>query len=407
MSRQLSCVAILLAALLAPAGAQAPAAAPSTFDMLVIPIRQDGVPDAWKHSLPEVGPSFTVVDSLCPGEVVTLLVLLRGIGDEAQGQGRVTMSLREQEPTGEPGLVQDEISAWAGTLPPRKDRLLLSQANLGISYEASDPLGKHVFTLEAIDAATGAHVERSVDLTLVKWRYGEKPGTPEEYEGWREGYHRAPQPAQAVRAFLEFGELSKGDSWNFGVVGLFRTIFTDEPWLLEHLIATARTMDEDRQARTALLLALLGKLDRLPVLYPEADHAAQVKAALKDVAMPDAYGELKGPEQLDLLWGEFFASGRYRPVRQIVRAFESSAGGDPVALFRMSPRGDEDKALLRVRVGAQTAVSSFNNSVKQNPLVRQYAQWMLTGEPLSEKEQTFVSAALTVAANEARDEPPP
>lgn len=386
-----------------PAAAAAPA---DTFDMQVVAIRHDGVPDVWSHSLPDVGPEFAIVNSVCPGEGITLLVALRGIGDEGHGEGRVTMTLREELPTGKPGMQEDAIPAWSGKLP-RHANLVLSQANVGLAWDGTDPLGDRVLTLVATDAASGTRVERKLTLALVKWSYGDAPATAQDYEAWSDVYHRAPKPAQAVRAFLEFGELTSGKDWNYGSVGLFRTIFTDEPWLLGHLIETARTMDNERQAKTAILLALVGHVERVPQLYPDAEQAGKVQAALKDVALPDPYGELTIPGQLDLLWGEFFASGRYRPVRQVARAFEVMTGGDPVALFRMSERTEEDEALMNRRLAAQAAVWSFNTNVGHHEVVRQFAQWMLQNEPLSDRETIFVSGALKLAAEAAGAEQPP
>jgi hypothetical protein len=397
----------LLTVLLACATAQEPPAAPAdTFDMQVVPIRHDGVPDAWSHSLPDVGPKFAIVDSVCPGEAFTLLVALRGLGDEGHGDGHVSMTLRETLPSGQPGMHEDAIPAWSGKLP-RPDVLVLSQANVGLTYDDTDPLGARVLTLAATDAASGKRVERRLELALVKWSYGDAPATEQDYEAWSDDYHRAPKPAQAVRAFLEFGELTKGKDWVYGSVGLFRTIFTDEPWLLDHLIETARTMDVGRQAKTAILLALVGHVDRVPDLYPDAEQAGKVAAALKDVALPDPYGELTIPGQLDLLWGEFFASGRYRPVRQVVKAFEVMTGGDPVALFKLSEQKEEDRLLMVKRMAAQSAVWSFNSNVEHHELVHQYAQWMLKNDELSDREKLFVSGALKVAADSAGAEQAP
>jgi hypothetical protein len=387
--------------------AQEPAAAPASdaFDMLVLAVRHDDVPDIWNHSLPEVGPLLGTCSSLCPDETVTLLILLRHIGVDARGEGHVMVALHETLPSGEPGMQEQDIPAWSGPVPAG-DMVLKSKSQLGLSYDATDPLGRHVLKLVAVDGVSGAEVEREVALDLVAWSYGEKPASEQEFEAWYQSYHQAPQPAQAVRAFLEYAQLTQGEDWNFAMVGLFRTIFDDDPWLLDPLVRTARGLDADKQARTATLLGLMGQLDRLDALYAQPEQAQQVRELMKKVKLPDPYGELVNAGQLDLLWGEFFASGRYRPVRQIVRAFNDVAGGDPVALYRISEKTDEDRATLLRRVAAQSAVWSFNSNVRQHPVVREFARWMLAHETLTETEESTLKASLMVASEDAKDAAP-
>jgi len=384
-----------------PAGADAGA-----FDMLVLPVRSDPGLDMWNHVPSEVGPTFRTVSSICPNEQIMVLAFFKNLGDDGHGQGHATLEFTEEGPDGKIGLHQANVPAWDGPVPPA-NVIALSRSTMGISFDDKEPLGPMHFRLSARDDVRGVTVEKSFDLSLVPWSYGDKPASSEDFDAWFPAYHDAPHPAEAVRAFLEYASFEDvaHHDWNYATVGFFCSIFRDQPWLLDHLLASARTADEDRRAKTAILLHLLGEDDRLGELYSDPDGLAKTRGLLADVTLPDPYGPLASPAQLDLLWGEFFASGRYRPVRQIVRALDLMDSADPTDVYKASAKTEADKAALLRALAVRSAVWSLRSNLEQHPLVFQFGVWMLTHEELAPRERDVLRATLKVVQDEQKAQP--
>jgi hypothetical protein len=406
-----ACLVSLLVA--APLAAQdAPAAPPAAdaFDILVLPARVDPALDLWTHVPAEVAPTFPVIDSLSVDEMVSVLVFLKNIGDDGHGAGRVTLDFAQVLADGSEDMQQAGLVAWEGPLPT-PGIVALSRATLGIGFDAEEPLGPMNFRVTARDEASGVAVEKRFDLTLVAWSYGSVPESLGDCTAWYDRYHTAPQPAQAVRAFLEYADLRQSTGeLNGALVGFFRTLFLDQPWLLPQLVSAARGGDEARLAKTATLLHCMGRDDLLAELYP-AERLDEVCASLAPVVLPDPYGPLALPLQLDLLWGEFLASGRYAPVRQVVRALALVEPADPVSVYQAGKQTDEDKAVLMRGLAARSAAWSLHSNMKQHPLLFHYGLWMLQHEDLAPRERDMLRGTLKLVQDEKKaahgEQPPP
>ncbi len=395
-------IAVLVLVLAARLVAQGDAAAPD-FDMVLLPVRIDPAMDLWARVPTDVAPGFQAVSRVCPHDVVMLLAFFTHMGTDSQGRARVTLDVHIEGPEGGEDLDETGIPAWDGP-PPEPGHVGLSQAIPGYMMDDKEPPGLVTVTFTAHDEVGATTVVRQCNLELAPWDYGTEPVDEAAFHDWYERYHQAPQPAQAVRAFLEHAtfEQRDGKGWNHAEVGFFRTLFEDRPRLVEHLVATAREASEDRRARTAMLLQLLSRPERLADLYPDEGRLVAARAALASIAMPDAYGPLQEPGQLDLLWGEFFASGRYAPVRQIVRALDLADGSDPIATFKASAQTDADRAALMRGVSVQAAAWSLRSNIGQHCIVRDYARWMLDNEDLTPRERAGLAAALEAGAKRER-----
>ena len=395
----LACALLALVASCGPAGTETGTethAAAGEFKATLSIVRADKGLDVWYRAAHDSSPALALVHQVNPGENVLLLVVLEGIGDAGGGRGKVTLDLSTVDADRKTQVLASDVPAWDDALPSQ-GQLVLSRAVPEFAFGDKDPPGTTTIVAEAHDAGSGRTARSEAQLELVPWTYGEVPADHAACDQWMWEYYRAPKPAQAVRAWLEYADLQNrdGQSPNFAVLGFFRSLFQASPWLVDHLVARFDPTRPDQSTKITLMLHLLGQDARLATL-PVGDEQVREHIAqnLAQVSLPDPYRELTSPAQLDLLWGEFLATGRYAPVRQLITALALAPFDDAVAAFASSQKTDEDKERLRQGLIFQGARWSLDSNMAGHPLVVAYARWAAEHETLGAEERAQLEALL-------------
>lgn len=86
--------------------------------------------------------------------------------------------------------------------------------------------------------------------------------------------------------------------------------------------------------------------------------------------------------QLDMLWGTFFASGEYKPIKQLVEVLELGQYKGNFNKYKESQDAAyEEKAALDLVY--QVAKLSIDSNCRQDKLVRDYCNFIYENENLS------------------------
>jgi hypothetical protein len=204
------------------------------------------------------------------------------------------------------------------------------------------------------------------------------------------GYYQAPQPEVAVRLYLEQATMkTRHDDWNHAVLGVFRAVFAENPWLLDPLVSRYEVSGAERRVRILSMLHMLGDDSRLEAALahePEETREA-MRRTLADWHPPDPAAPLEHPALLDANWGEFFATGRYEPVRRIVRALRWADDERVVQTARETPEDELDREAVMRGLTFMAARWSLESNMAEHPLVAEYAWWMLVNDELDEAEE--------------------
>jgi hypothetical protein len=377
-------------------------AAPA-FDMEFVPVRADSELDPWFRTQPASVPAFARVRQVHPFDTFLPLVTMRGIGAGADGNGHVSLDVTVVSADGETEVIAEDVVAWDGPLPA-PSIAVLCQTRFAMGWDEKEALGTLTVIVEAHDEASGATVRRDAQIELVPWTYGDTPADADALNDWFTFYYRAPHPGEAVRAYLECASLANVDSpsWNFANLGFFRAVFADKPWLVDGLVGrVTEDVSGDQLLKVCVLLHLLGQDERIDSLPIGAERCAAARAAVSKVPDFDPYAEITRPEQLDLPWGEFLATGRYAPARQLVTALRLSGYAEAVDSYKDSAKTEADTEALFKGLTFRAAVWSINSNMGQHPLLVDYGVWMLAhGELGSEEERVTLGMMLAKHAPE-------
>ncbi|KAF0095291.1 MAG: hypothetical protein E1N59_786 [Puniceicoccaceae bacterium 5H] len=387
--RYLACLA-WLAALLAPAAwAQSPDPTRDDLRFVLAVTEQD--PDLeWWSSIPsEARPHINPIGEITWGQQVSILPAFLGYARSEAGKVDLSYDVTITAPDGSEYAAMEGIRGYS---KPVTGEYVLPPADLvQLAFkQGKDPAGTYTITVTAHDGISGQSHTEQQQLQLRPFQFAvEEPN----FDRWYLEYPNKPRPEQALYYLANLPDLLiNGDgSPNWASAWLFKTIYEDNPFLIEPTVDFYQNQDPDavQQTNIILVLALLGQSDRLPI--DEQQKAFRNRIA--DLSPPDGYSEITTPEQLDVLWAEYFATGKVRPVRQLITALNLMKSSEPVGKIQAAALRDEmqqlaaaDDATALRSITFKTALWSINSNLRQSQLFFDYCVFLYQKDQLNHTE---------------------
>jgi hypothetical protein len=180
---------------------------------------------------------------------------------------------------------------------------------------------------------------------------------------WMNGYRKKPEPKlvpDAVAAMVRYGVFRDTDTSGM-YIGFVAGVMASNPSLPDQLIEKLKPVSPEDQVMIIRTLAYSGLPDwkaKLAGVAPRLpDRAVLIERYLMD-KLP-AFDTLpldQGPAPLDILWGQYFATGSYEPILRIISVLKWSKDGNNVerltigsmAKYTLASNASRDMDLLRL-----------------------------------------------------------
>jgi len=339
--------------------------------------------DKWYKVPANSGLSISVTSQVYPKQFFTIYILLYDVGVNKAKEVKVYYDLEIIDSDG--GVYHKSTDMEAiNYRVSNPNILLLSKSGLLLRFGANDKLGSYTVKVKARDLVTNKVAYDESGLQLVEFKLENSFQDEQTFGEWLTYYYENPQAAKALSAYLYYAKsnLSENESARLPVIAFFRKVFTKNRWLLDHVIN--QYSKEDDKTR-AYLLYLLKLTDYLPeeFITSLSKEEQEILDKLSQEQLPDPYGEIASPEQIDMLWGEFFAGGEYKTIKRIVDLLELSkykGSLEKYAKSQKSNKDDEEKAYLDV-IYCSLKWSLASNCV-QHKLVHDYCNLIYHNEKL-------------------------
>lgn len=245
--------------------------------------------------------------------------------------------------------------------------------------------GLYKFEFDVKDEISGEKSLYENHIHLQKWS---KPST---YEGKKivvqkvRSYYQEPSPDNLYSIVFakDFDLEQRGapNSLNYTHLGFIKAAFKKNLFLLPLIREDFKNLSDLNRAKFILILALTGKekIDEKMLTGVEITYQQKIRA----VKFPDPLAKwdpFLGAAQIDMLWGEFFADGTYKPIKRILNILslaKDAAFADSLAEKRQPPQNanERDKYMLGRLYKAALKTIAINAS--RYPLVEQYCAWAL------------------------------
>lgn len=198
----------------------------------------------------------------------------------------------------------------------------------------------------------------------------------DDFEHWMHNYYATAQLERAVMSYLYLAPLnfeaeSNEDLFVQHVIETFyMKIFHSNPWMIRELEKLYANANKSVQQRILLVFAQLGELPPESPAYMSREKLVFWRWARDHKNIPTE--PLTAGIQLDMLWADFFATGRYEPVRKIL---------DCLRYQRLTQRSQDDPPLSpkdrQLAILYQLAHWSLRKNLAKHPLLKAYAAYTL------------------------------
>jgi len=248
-------------------------------------------------------------------------------------------------------------------------------------FEPKDTAGIYTLTTTFFigDEKVDQHID-SIELKPFEWR-GDFNDF-EDFEHWMHTYYARPQIDRALTAFIYLTpfeldkELTKNDIFTINILRRFFTpILKNNEWLIEPFSEQYDTLTAQQRLKILFLYAQLHEAPPDDEMNFNPQALSFLKWAREQSTIPTK--PLTAGIQLDMLWAEFFASGRYKPFREIISALEYHHTFIRHYEGQTLNENERQQAVLY-----KLARWSIEENLKEHPLLRAYTHyaWVHTSE---------------------------
>lgn len=361
------------------------------FSALVAPSTDYALHDRWYNTLGETAPKLRTTRQVTRDQVFGLYLFVVGYALDSTGRADVIYDCSIKDTSGkEVYSFKDAIALDMKIDNPKN--LMMSKTTPFVTFESEHELGEYTIDFEVRDRVSGETAEASDSLKLVAYKPAE---TPNEFASgdWFTFYYRNPEPEALVNSLISFVTGEMYEKAAAPINGFFVGAFEQNPQLIPYLI---KKIPDQKKKYRKRIEKVLGTLSLTGPGIQQMNVAEKLRKDLSkykglDVLKPEE--EISDPGQLDYLWGRFFATGYYEPIRRIVSALNLAPYlqyVDEKQKDSWSHKPSNDDVMKGAVCSA--ALWSLGANAQQHPSVRNYLHYMMVAGDLTDNESRLLGA---------------
>ncbi len=366
---------------------------PDHFDFLLALTQQNTELDWW-HAVPDqFGPKVSVISSVKKKEYFKILPIFNGYGTTKNGNINITFDMEIQKPDGTPYEQMKNCNGYKGK--STGSHLLPAVDIVHVCFEEDDPYGEYTIKIKATDHINNQSTEKYKHIRLEPFQLSDIQ--KEEIEAFYLNYSFRPQPAKALAAFLQPPRPYLNDNGEpvWGALWFYKIIFEENDFLIPHTVTFFEQKATALQKKNIFLLFHF--LNKTDILATDKNIPSQYKKRIKTIKAPDPYAKITTGSQLDMLWAEFFATSRIKPVHQIMTALNLSKYTGTLDKVKAKELDIEDKNVMRkamLEATFQSALWSIRSNCEQSQLCFRYCVGLHDSERLSKNQKKILGMVL-------------
>ena len=361
-------------------------------DGMIIQSKDQALQDKWYKTLGKTVPKLNVASNIYKNQLIYFGVAVQDYAADKKGFSKVNFNIKITNPHGESYVEKKNLTAINAEIP-NKDYVQLSDQNLQMAFGFDDAFGNYEILVEITDLVSGNKKKLTSNIKVEVLPPYNSFGITDKvtFSEWMNNYKINPEPEKALLYFILFSqsELIKKDESLLPILSFFTEIFSNN----KYLFASFPTVYEKGDETTKNLLALLAYQSLGEKLFKNYIKEPEILKMVKDFEVPNPYTTIDSGVKMDMLWGEFMASAKQKPILQLLSALEYSKFSGASKKLQNS-KNDQDKENSFKEILFQTAVWSLESHIKNDVLVLNYANYILAYEDLTEIQKTELGKIL-------------
>ena len=357
----------------------------------VIPTRQDPSMDWWVRV--PTPPSVIMASKGWLGDKICFYIFLTGITKSENEDYELKISVK----AGKEGALKDLGEKTVKGKLASPAMVTIPPVSLEMIFEEGDEFGTYVMEVDVQNLKTGERVKSAGSCKYEKWT----TPAPIDSKKAREiifNFNSDFSPEKLYQCFMQEENTFKQKGPWYGInpatYSFYKHAFTKNKFLLPILRADFKKGTPRQRENIIMLFAFLGeKPFEIDALSPDEVVLQTQTRKIAEKIKDDPYKEIKQPGDLDLLWGEFFALGTYKPARRVVDALtgKSDRGfAEDVLNGKVKVDPKDDEAMRRLFQGLIPISAEWSILTNlRNKLFLAYMSWALKNDLPVESKAAF------------------
>ncbi len=366
------------------------------FSCDIIPSLQDAKMEWWFNIPQNSTPHVAKIKEIYTNEIFTLFPFVYNATSK-NGKFKISYSIKAEYPDNTTTLFVDNAK-FEGE--KKFDNTILACPDvLEIRFDKKYKTGVYKFTITARDEISGAESSSTASVKLGVWQVPQPLTDTKNIDALIRSFYLTPSPELLYSLFfspaLNLEQADAPNALNYTYIGFFRTAFKRNMFLLEHI---RESFEKASPLDRAKIIFLFKILEIRPIeeslLNPREKEYIKM---LDNAETPNPYEfwhPVIGLAQIDMLWGEFFASGAYRPVRRIIDLFANPKEGEYAQEMldkKLRPQTRKDWARFMIGVLHRAAIRTIIVAAQNIPIVEKYCYWAIDNKDLPEASQKIMT----------------
>lgn len=286
-----------------------------------------------------------------------------------------------------PDKTEEKIDAldntFSGKAPPPTAALEFPTGILAY-FEAQDAYGSYSYKIDVENLLTGKKASFSRKINHIEWKSPTPAKTEEEFAKAFHEYSQTFEPQLLYSIFtsdlLNFRQQGSFHGLNPLFYSFMKHAFLRHAFLFEKLRGDFKNLSPKAQENTFLLLAFTKQkpIDEKTLNETQKILQEAIFENYKIEDNPYTCDKISNPAYNDLLWGEFFATGNYPPIRRILDVLgylDEAAYARKVLGGTINPSLVDEEKFKQGMANITAAWSLVSNS--ENKLVSSYVNWAM------------------------------
>jgi hypothetical protein len=376
-----------------------------SFDARLVPSIADKQLDFWFFTPENCGPKIPTVKKVYQNQIFMLLMFAKALPIDSQTQLDISFDIKITSPKNTVSIDEKNLPFYKGEIA---NKLIIPREVQEIGFDQNDIFG--VYNIEAVfhERVSNRSYTAKTTVELVPFERPEKFSSKEEIGKWVMQYYQKPNPIKAFAGILEMEQTDP--NWikeNYMTLAFYRCIFLDNPFLWEYYTQMYQTASTDEKKKMLLAAAVVPSKEKEQIFVPKiGQELIPLYQEFSKIHIPETDKEITTAEQLDILWSEFFASGRYQPILKIVKALELQKYEKILQKLKNKEIKLTKELELKLMLGIvyQSAVWSLTSNCLNCSLVHQYCQTIFEHEPLSPEVKKSLASVLPAVDYKQKEE---
>lgn len=342
-------------------------------DIKLIATSSNSYAEQWNRNLGDVAPRFENTKEVMKKQYFTILLFVKGCKTDANMMANVEYDIKITNPDREIYFERTGLVSVSKQVMNTK-RILLSEQSLKMCFKTEDPVGKYTIEVKVRDNIAQKSKGKKITIELINYQYQNFFASEYSFEDWLTNYYKSPTPQRAIDGFLYYAKSRLPDkkTSNYKSIAFFVEVFNNNSYLFPYLMELYH--HQDLRTKTHILYLLrYCNVDMQSFKMKISETELSLYKRLSTTSLPNPYGKITDTAQVNMLWGIFFASGKYRPIKKLVETLDVDKG-DP----DMYPLFTATKWSLVTNCAQHQLVNNYCRYIREKELLSSIAKSELT-----------------------------